>query len=641
MQELTPVSYDGFALNSGGYKSVIDENGNSNFWRASANENKRVGNFPLYASLDVDGIVLTIHVEISGSGTYQALMRVFNPRQRNANNLRKLIVQDSSSVQWSVYAVSLGPSEVTPTGVDLMLRVSQPVWIRETEATVTWNVTASGQTQVVTVGGNEICLPTLEITPTGANAGDYNRRKNIILYSVMNATATQYPLQIVSAWNTATLVSGGMLQADCDDVRVVVDGNETDHWLVRPNNADTDVWINLDLRPKIEIKLGVAIPSSGAVSEITFAKGTEKLVASLPATGAILIDSEVFTYTAVNSKLRKVGGVTRAARGTSMASHALNATCRFVEHEITLLYSNPNAEARVNDETKKPMFDLTQSDNETWFFTEFADELQLRSMAWKPAKLKSTGGVSNYYTDEHHALDDIWPANVAGFEILPYLVRTKYQGDTAQIVWELSNPFGIKSVALNGEKWRTGTKWPTFTIYKSVNGANMTLMHTETSPVTADAWAAVAIAEKLTNISATYTPNRIRLQLSGTVDSSATGLARFEVDDITLKMRPENLPVIAVGSEISTYRLDVTLTNTTTGDSIRLVQAMELTKTLKVYSDRKRILYEGLAADAALAAYPVRDDWLPLVPGANTLQLSADYTGNVTVAIKTKDRMVW
>jgi phage-related protein len=93
--------------------------------------------------------------------------------------------------------------------------------------------------------------------------------------------------------------------------------------------------------------------------------------------------------------------------------------------------------------------------------------------------------------------------------------------------------------------------------------------------------------------------------------------------------------VIVIGAEQSNYDLAVTLTNSTTGDSIVVALTMQLAQTLAIDSDAKTIT---LLADnspqmqALTLTGGVRRDWLRLAAGNNTLSWSD--TGTVSVEVE-------
>jgi len=637
---LLPVSYDGFGLNTSDYRTIIPDNAPAS-WGADVVENKRANAFPQFASMDLDGINLPLRIHIRGNGSLSALKRVFNAEDYRLRGPRKLVVQDENGKQWYVYASARNLTSSRYNAVTVLVRVSAPVWISEVEQSVTWSVEADGDEKTVTVGGNANALPIFEVTPTTQLVGGFRHVDSLVLYNRCANRAVQFPMQIVSGWDTAALVSSGELQASCQDVRVSLDDVRIDFWLVRPNTTNTAIWANVNLAPMVLLKLAMSIPATGEVGELTFAVGSEKTLAGMSKYGYLLIDSEVFYYSGVDAKLRKVGGLKRAQMGSNMDDHVVGASCWWVEHKLQVLYGNSAADAWVNDESKRPAFDLDDSDNGMWVYECFGDSQQLQSAAAKPMVISSAGKVSGYYTDEHDVEADVSPFDVLGLAVRSYLKSGKPAGDTANVAWDLFHPFGIYSVAASGDKYRVGVKWPRFTVQKSANGSSWTMLAEETSPVNGSTWTLFVITEKTTGATSIYIPTRVRFSFSGTVDASSSAIGMVEITQATIKPVAGNVPVILRMAGSSNYPFEARLLNETSGDEIALSYQMGQGQTLVVDTERKVIECNGVGADAALAPYPLRGEWLPFLPGGNLLHYAAIGDGGVGIVIRYRERMVW
>lgn len=634
--QLTPISFGGFTFGSA-YKAIIPEDAPAS-WRATVNENRRTGAFPQFASVEFDGISLPVMIQIV-SGSLLTLKRVFNAAALPLGP-RKLVVEDEEGGQWSVMAVAQNLVQTSQKKAVAMLRVSEPVWVSETLGTETW-LPSEGDLEITIGTDNFWALPVLKITPTGANPNHYAHNEPITVLNVTSQRAMQLPIQLVTNWDTATLVGAGQLQASCADVRVLVDGVEVDAWVNAPNTSGTDLWINLDLEGKTELGLGEDLASSGAIGEVLLAKGSTAAMKKLPKAGAFLVDDEIFTYDGVDAVSCRLGGVVRAQRNTTSAAHTKGDTVYFIQHDIRLLWGNATAEARVNDETKRPAFELSSSTNGQWVYAQFGDRERLMGGAWKPS-VKSAGGVSNIYTEELNAYDDVWPAKVLGGEILTYTTsRGKLLGDTATLTWDFYHPFTIYSVAGTGKKWRTGAKWPTFALQKSANGTAWKPVASEISPVNESEWVDFTIAETTTGAGANYAPTWLRVSLAGVVAASTGAAARAEMRDVTVKMVTANLPRIIRGTEIGNVQLEGTISNLATDEAVEISYPAAVGKTLTVDGVNKTITYDGRGAAAAMAQSPERVDWLRLVPGLNRLRYAGDSGGPVSIVVEWRERMVW
>ncbi len=111
------------------------------------------------------------------------------------------------------------------------------------------------------------------------------RRRIPITYSG-SENLTEYQV-LVDGLDTATLVTNGQLQSDCDDLRfTTITGTLLSYSIVGAtcNTSDTEIWVKVDQIPantQVDIFLyyGNKIVSAGANEEATFSYSTEKNVA--------------------------------------------------------------------------------------------------------------------------------------------------------------------------------------------------------------------------------------------------------------------------------------------------------------------------------------------------------------------------
>jgi hypothetical protein len=190
-----------------------------------------------------------------------------------------------------------------------------------------------------------------------------------------------------TAFNHAAEVAAGRSQADGDDVRVLLDGIETNRWPGTAagtafNQATTQVWCNITLSPALTAVLAVACasgvsPANGGT--ITVQKGN---TAGWPDTGAFMIEDELITYTAKTDST--FTGIARGARGSTAAAHAISpeVTLYWVERRVQLVYGNAAATAPLANDNLKPLIDLSVSTNLIHKWGDFINEKKPRSMQW-------------------------------------------------------------------------------------------------------------------------------------------------------------------------------------------------------------------------------------------------------------------
>jgi hypothetical protein len=438
------------------------------------------------------------------------------------------------------------------------------------------------------------------------------------------------------------VLSFSHLAADGRDIRVFVNNVSVPRWLKGMNTTTTQVFVNLDWEPEIALNLGVAIAGSGAITEVTF---------TMVSTGALkelrkkeikqfAFGSEIFIATDIDTANLKALGVTRAALGSSMASHAPLDNGYWVQHRIEISTGNPALTAPTQDESAAPLQDLDNTTNASPKFLIFYDKSGLRSGIWSPAVKK---GIASYvYLGPHNT--DADPATELGLTGAAYELNGGTRGDSYEIVAEFYDMAGITTVSMNGDKMRTSTDWSTKSaLQKSTDGINWVQVWSEATPSAANAWEAWShAAASLT------TPNsHIRLYHQGSIKGIKGNLHSFELQTVTLVLNSTTIPQLVFAStEISNqYELACTITNNDTGDFIKIAGLIDLNETLEVDTETKTVTY--LKDDSncfPMLDVDIRGEWLPLDPAVvadniNTIQFDDTGTAGLTLTTKWYDRM--
>ena len=640
---LSIQTWDGNAINdwngtTGNYEAVIPPG--QTMPTASPEFTSRGQTWPYLAGKSINGSIFTFKIFMHGT-LHSQLESLKNLFRTDDYTFRKLVAYDiaDSNRAWYVEGFPVTPPTYSQSegGTELVVQLAlkDPLWRENVQQSDAWSITATGQTQTITTRGNYPALPVFEIKPTSVRtAGNGYTYK--LFKAVYNPTANpmpNYPFAIPI--DTAALVAGGKMQADGDDLRVMVDGIEIDRWLYNMNNAGTLVWININLKAKIELTISTAISNVGTPTTIDFAatSANDAALAKLPSTGILLIDSELFTYSAVNTAKRQVTVKERASKGTYAASHTTGATCRWIEHDLWLYYGNSTVTARTTDDTKKPIIDLdVNSSNTAWKYSAFKDGAGLRSGIWTSAVL--AGATSNqgvvYNGNQGTLIAD--PSTEAGGQINAYKKSNTWKAGNATVAWQLAHPAGITHITGNAEKYRKTTSWPTVAVQYSNDGVNWTAAVTLATPASALTWTAEAIGS--TALGATY--NYVRFVITGSVAATASNSASAELNDFTVTLDSAKVPQIASGpAEIANYYHECTITNNTTGDAISIVFVSQVNKTIYVDCDAQTILADdGTPILAALSWNGKRQEWMTLAAGANTLQYNE--TGVQAVTFTTK-----
>jgi len=221
---------------------------------------------------------LPIHIKMLGTiaSNVDTLKALFNPY---ANDEYKLLVKDlnDSSKQYYVYGTPISIPDVDGQEMVVNLWVADPVWKTETETSVSWAVTGTGDQESITVGGSFYSEPTFEITPTSAKSGGKAYRIFCPVYNPSTITYTDYPVDIVNnALDTAALVA-----------------DSTRHVTINDGDGITD-----------------------ADATITY----DGEVGTFPSSGLAYLETEQISYTGKTAT--ELTGCTRGVNGTSAAAHA-------------------------------------------------------------------------------------------------------------------------------------------------------------------------------------------------------------------------------------------------------------------------------------------------------------------------------
>lgn len=624
-RDLTVVSWDGQSINDGtNYSAGFRPAAEWGLPSVSAQRVRRDGHWPLIGGLGRPGRNLDLIIVIQGSAVRtlrDQLALWFDPEDETP---KKLIIEDEGGGgDRYVYAICEELRPVVSVGVGVLdvfmarLAVHDDVrWRSTSETSDGWNITASGQTNVVNNGGSDDAYPSFEITPTTNKSGGLAYKHFIPVVWLSANAATQYPVRL-GPLDTATLTTAKM-QADGDDLRVYLNGIEIDRWLVDMDTANTYIWVNLSFQPGASATLGTAIASSGGISSIDVGD----TASDFPASGLVFIDDEVFSYTGRDLSAGTLTGITRAAKGSSMAAHTTSDTVYWLQHELILAYGNASLGSPDTDDDYEPAFNLAAADssNTQWKYAIFGDGNNKRSGRWTNSGNITLAGTAGAYTATQRTL-------AAGdYTVIGGWISTLVGASRG---WYLSNPCGITNMDwADGQKraavitdflvhlmyWIRGDSW--WTWQATLGDPSVADTWEAWSEAAGGAWSA---ADKV-GIAAYYFPSDI------------------EAGTVTVTLNSAETPVVDMSAcaEQGNYPLVATITNSTTGEAITVTFDMELNETLILNTDLETVVYDadGSPQFQAVAVGTVRRHWLKLQPGNNTLQY--DDTGTVAVTVDTK-----
>lgn len=697
------VSFDGNNINDGtNYTATIP--GLPGFPEVRYKTNQRSGAMTVPGSMTYRDQYLDLLVSINNSANADTLIEQlsewFNPR---GNEAKQLVIEDSpggtNDRYWEVLPVSMDP---IPNTGRLQWRIRVLVdgtndmdgrLTGVTQNSTTWDVSATGDQQVVNNTGEDEGYPLLEIRPDLQKSSDgWTYRQFIpVIWNGDNATIGPYPIDIMAAsWDTAALISGGKVRSDGQDVRVDVNGVTVDFWRGNWNTTTSRLWVNLQW-PRGQYKANVLGNTGTGANEFwsfdtikTIYPGGGYYGPIWPAEGYALIDSEIVHYQnslASGGDSTQTNGIyvdKRGLFGTTAAVHTSGATIYLIHNEIFVYYGNPASTADQVGDYYKPVFNIDTSTNGSHVYANMRNQVEappigggtsdstvfptptyrprLSDWLWK----RYSGYPRDYTGDQDGASTN--PAQELGIHVYDPDDET-YPASLGSVIsawWQLYSPYGITNANFtNGHRWifdHTLTNVGQFGAFIMTNTRNVpyanTIEYTIPAPTASQTWQTwtqnLAFSQKSLNGDPLRYPTYLRFYAwgyNGSVSIMNGVAANFKVEfsDVTITHDSTYLPTFPIqgSEEAAAYRLDCSIINTTTGEQIYLKWLGKIGETVIVDCKQKTVVDQETGANvlAGLAlGGATRRDWLTLQPGNNTLQYDEANCQDLRILVKWNNR---
>lgn len=621
---ITIQTWNGHNINDGtSYNSWIEEGA----WRlppVSVVTADREGRGPIVSNVDRLPHFFVIGTTIVGSSVAtkrKQLRQWFDPTDETPHQL--VILGDSGKKQY-IEAVCESHVAESSAGITFLtyLRVhDDTAWRTSTSITPSaWNITTgAATTNGYTNSGEFDVYPTYTITPTSAKSGTNQYKRFFAVHWKTDAT-NGYPIDIANGSLDTRIASTNFDSATGNDIRIYTDGRSWNFWLSGINTASTKVWINLAFKKGQTATLETAL-STGSIETLD----VNEDISGWNDQGIIQIDSEFFIYSSKNNSLKRFFIESRAAKGSTAASHSANANVLWIQHDVTMTYGTLTSAYAVDD-TTKPVPDTTSSTNTSHVYSVFGNDEGLRTASWK--KGYEYIGYANNYTADHGADADPW-SEIGIFRNFVSIALNPY--------FYIYNPCGITNANFtNGEKYaETGISQWNGQIRSGVTGPNQVTETTIADPTTAATWQVWSQNEALATGSKYVSIYMLDTQGGGGTDMY------MEASNVTLTLNSSNTPATTIGTEQGNYDLDATITNNTTGHAISVAFQMATSQSLTINTWAGTVTYDkdGTSQyDAVTRLGGPRTEWLPLVAGSNVLQFEDTGTAGLTIAISYEER---
>ena len=630
--------------NSSPFKSYFPRGQKANL-SANAVTVNRAGDFPFLSDKVLNAPRLQIGVYIASGQAVntnrEVLKKYFNITDRQRHNLVALDADDSNKSYYVTgFPVAINNIGGNENEFAVTFALEYPYWQLTTATTDAWAITSSGDTQAITNAGNINVPPKFTFVPTTTKGGGLTYRRLVTIYNVLEKSLN-LPFDVTDGGiDTVTLISGAKMQADGDDFRVWLDGAFADRWLNGVNDTGgTRCWINLSLASKKEGTLTTTVNDSATTLVFTQTAADLAFLRSVvrAQNQVLLIESELISLEGATVDLvgYQITDATRGAKGTTAATHTAPQTTRLVEHDIWILYGDSALGSQDVNDDYKPVFDL-DSDNNSWGYTNFYDTDSNRPGAWSPEIQGTKTGLSHVFTGNQD--DYANPSTKLGL-VMSNGTDFQISNEAGLIDWLFHHPCGITDLVYSGDKYFNTTSWPGTAglQYMEVDGT-WVLAQTEAEPSSADSWESFGPRSISLGDTGDWFET-VRFVMDGQLDSLVNETAKLQFDTLTATIYASNLPTISLGSEESINFFDITLTNTTTGQYLKVKTPCPVDDTLTVDCAKKEAyLSDGTPVQVTLSTD--RENWLDLQPGSNTLSFTDADTVAVTGAVIHRDRVL-
>lgn len=591
--------------------------------------------YPRYLGKTVSPFIIALHVEMLGTYNtqYDVIAKLF---QLTHGSTKRLVVldEDDSNKDYYLDVVVKSFQRLDYKNVKVVLGATEGYWTAVDKSTTTKSVTASGDKANVATGTNTLDThPIIKVTPT--SAGSVSAKAQFVLVTnTLDTDIEDYGYDFgEAAFDTATIVTAGDMDADGGDLILEIDGVEQSRWLVDINTDHTKVWGLLNLSAKKEVSLSGAIADSGAVTSII----SKNDISDWPDSGRFVIGTELFIYSSKDDATKTFTVSEREAYESTAAAHSDDDDIKWVEHEIWFKFGGD--EAMEADETIRPMFDTATSSNTSHVYTSFRDTAGLRASLWTHGYwLKNNNpsgtldGTADWYTANQGTYAD--PASEMGGH-----VGVEKIGVSAAVNWNLYNPLGLTHVAATGiEIWQQTAEDALYSFRKSSDGSSYSEAVAGGTSAVEQAWQSMSNISN-TSLGATYKYLRWQIECEW-VSQELNSYA--EVSAVTVTVDSSNLPDNDLITERTIYNLNATIKNNTRGEEITLTKTMELDETVQVDCTNNKITYSGdgdYHYEILTNKNTLRKRIMTLDGGAtDEIEYEQTGTGNVTLVIDRYDR---
>lgn len=301
-----------------------------------------------------------------------------------------------------------------------------------------------------------------------------------------------------------------------------------------------------------------------------------------------------------------------------------------VNHRLRIKYGNANSGGYALSNARKPLFELDSSTNASWDFNDFFDVANpSRSAAWQSIDVQGLGRQRAYQTTQ-----DGTYANLA-------TVMGVAQKSTSTTVfrdgYQLRNPCGITTVVHSGYTKQNPNyrRWRLLSVPETGDQAS----EYENTDSTLSVWTAYG------PITTTLTQTAIAIIFYHWIKVASDTAMYAEATDVTVTL--DDYPTVTLLAATylpNSQLLSCQILNQQTQESIYLDGMIEADEAVVVdcntFQCYREDTDENVIAMLSLGEGVVRERWMELEPGTNTLEYIDDSVNGMTIEIEHRSRWI-
>lgn len=594
-------------------------------------------------TVDVQNKVLRI--TIKNRGNRYALIRQLKTwfKRGTTGDLVVTFTDENFDYMLPCKVVNLVQDKDFPLQWIAILQTGTTAWRGVTADVVgTWVVTGTSETLDVDVEGFDETYLSATLTPTGGPASGYLYQD---LYQLPNTVGITHGLiaHRISV-DTATLITDTKMQADCDDLRIINlrTGEELKRWIYNPNNADTGVWVNLDMKKGFALTLSTAIADTNARAYLQFSVNTnmKKYIGEMEKTGFVYHGTEWFYYTSTDAVNCRLILGQRGVFGTTKQTHAAADIFYYIQYPLLMKYGNSSVSAPstndANYDDTKPLIKLS-STNAQWIWdstTKFYDpDHPNRTCGWQFNVKTNNKNTNGYWTEAFYVKQNAESGDPAlGLKVASFQVGALWKPDTVVLTALFTRAAMIITASMTGDKYRSGTKWLTASLQR-LTGTTFYTLWTELLPTLAAVWQAWTH----NSVSVATGSTGLRLILNGAYSESIQAYAAFEALTCTADFNSSNVQTGAFLGETNAYPMELTMENTHADypDAVTLDFVTLIDADFVIDAEAKSVTYDGSNVHSAMSLNDEsRGPFIRLKGNeTNTIQISGADLGTLSVVL--------